>query len=592
MEAKQMKKKAGLKMKNDKKDFSLSSFIQLLKSAKPSVWMIAVGVLGSLVATIMNLALPLVAKNFIDKVSFEMVNYKIILLILGLFIFRVVFAAFSNYLLSKAGQQVVARLREQIWIKLIHMPVPYFDKNASGELVSRVINDTSVVQQVVTSYLAQFVSGTITIIGVSVILFTMDWKMTLLMLVGVPAMLGVMFQLGKKMGAVARATQDEVAIFSGKIQQSLSEIRLMKISTAEEIEKVNGEAGIDNLYLLGLKEAKITSILSPVMSVIVMFILFVVFGYGGLQVANGSMSIGSMIAFIMFLFQLLTPIITFTHLFTQFQRAAGATNRISDILALEEETGQEGIELDILGLPLYFSDVSFSYEDEKPVLYGLSFIANPGEKIAFVGPSGGGKTTIFSLIEQFYQADSGEIFIGDTPIEQLSRVSWRNQIGYVSQENAILAGTIRENLCYGLDSHKEITDDEIWNALKMSYAEEFVRKLDEGLDTTVGERGMSLSGGERQRISIARAFLRDPKLLMLDEATASLDSQSEGVVQEALNGLMAGRTTLVIAHRLSTIVDSDQILFIEEGKMTGKGTHEELVKTHELYKVFAEQQLS
>lgn len=582
-------------MENEKQDFSLSSFIQLIKSAKPSIWMISVGIIGSLVATVMNLALPLLAKNLIDdvsEISFELINSRIILLILGLFIFRVIFAAFSNYLLSKAGQQVVARLREQIWAKLIRMPVPYFDENASGELVSRVTNDTSVVQQVVTSYLAQFISGTITIIGVGAILMTMDWKLTVIMLIGVPLMFGVIFQLGKKMGAVARATQDEVAIFSGKIQQSLSEIRLLKISTAEEIEEQNGKEGIDKLYRLGLKEAKIVSVISPIMSVLVMMVLFVVFGYGGLQVANGAMSIGSLIAFLMFLFQLLAPIITFTHLFTQFQRAAGATNRISEILDLEEEAGQEGKELDILGLPLRFSNVTFSYEEGKPVLQDISFVANPGEKIAFAGPSGGGKTTVFSLIEQFYEPDSGDIFIGDTPIDKISRECWRNQIGYVSQENAMLAGTIRDNLCYGLDDAEEIADDEIWAALKMAYADEFVRKLEDGLETAVGERGMNLSGGQRQRISIARAFLRNPKLLMLDEATASLDSQSEGVVQEALNRLMAGRTTLVIAHRLSTIVDAQQILFIDDGRITGQGKHQELVETHDLYKVFATQQLT
>ncbi len=579
-------------MENEEKDFSLSSFMQLVKSAKPSIWMIAVGVLGSLVATIMNLTLPLVARNLIDDVSFELINTRFIGLILALFIFRVLFAAFSNYLLSKAGQQVVARLREQIWAKLIRMPVAYFDENASGELVSRVINDTSVVQQVVTSYLAQFISGIITIIGVGAILLTMDWKMTLLMLVGVPIMFGIMFQLGKKMGAVARATQDEVATFSGKIQQTLSEIRLMKISTAEEIEEVNGEQGINKLYLLGLKEAKIISIISPIMSVLVMFILFVVFGYGGLQVANGSMSIGSLIAFLMFLFQLLQPIMVFTQLFTQFQRAAGATDRISEILDLEEESGQEGQELDILGLPLRFIDVDFSYEEGKPVLQSVSFTAKAGEKIAFAGPSGSGKTTIFSLIEQFYQPTAGKIVIGDTEINELSRESWRNQIGYVSQENALLSGTIRDNLCYGLDNYETISDSKIWEALEMAYAAEFVRKLENGLETAVGERGMNLSGGQRQRISIARAFLRDPKLLMLDEATASLDSQSEGVVQEALNRLMAGRTTLVIAHRLSTIVDANLILFIDEGQITGRGTHQELVETHDLYKVFAEQQLT
>ena len=369
--------------KKKEKEFDFSAFMSLLKSAEPSIWMIGVGIIGSLFATGMSLALPLFAKNFIDDFSLESLNAKVIALIIGLFIFRVVFGAFSNYLLSKAGQQVVARLREQIWNKLIQMPVSYFDDHASGELVSRVVNDTSVVQQVITSYLAQLVSGVITIIGVTLILMRMNWQMTLLMLIGGPIMFAIIFQLGKRMAIVARATQDEVANFSGEIQQTLSEIRLMKISTAEEVERNRGEKGIDKLYQLGLREAKIVSIIGPVMSVIVMSLLLVVFGYGGIQVAKGAMTLGSLIAFLMFLFQLIQPVVAFTQFFTQFQRAAGATNRISGILALEEEGGQEGKDLDLLGLSLDFSNVDFSYGDGKKVLKDISFVARPGEKLAF-----------------------------------------------------------------------------------------------------------------------------------------------------------------------------------------------------------------
>lgn len=581
-------------MNNDKqtKDFSLSSFIKLIKSTNPSIWMLSVGIFGSLLATITNLALPLFARNVIDGVSLELLNAGVIIGIILLFIFRVAFDAFSNYLLSKAGQQVVARLREKMWFKMIRMPVSYFDQHASGELVSRITNDTTVVQQVVTSYFAQFISGILTIIGVIAILLTMDWQMTLLMLIGVPLTFLIVFQLGKRVAQVARETQDEIAKFNGSIQQTLSEIRLMKSSTAESIEADNGETGIDRLYKLGLKEAKIFSVISPLMYVIVMIVLLVVFGYGGVRVANGTMSIGSLVAFLMFLFQLLAPIITFTNFFTQLQRAAGATNRIIDILELEEEAGQSGIEKDITGLPMHFSEVSFAYEEDKPVLKNISFTAKPGQKIAFAGPSGGGKTTLFSLIEQFYTPNSGVIYIGETPIDTLSMRSWRRQIGYVSQENAMMAGTIRDNLCYGLENAEQISEEQIWEATEMAYAAKFIKELPDGLETAVGERGTKLSGGQRQRISIARAFLRDPKILMLDEATASLDSQSEHVVQEALNRLMNGRTTLVIAHRLSTIVDADEILFIEHGEVTGRGTHRELIDTHELYKLFAEQQLT
>ncbi|WP_338157175.1 ABC transporter ATP-binding protein [Atopococcus tabaci] len=460
----------------------------------------------------------------------------------------------------------------------------------SGELVSRIINDTSIVQQVITSYFPQFVSGLLTIIGVVTILLMMDWRMTVLMLLTVPLMFAVLFPLGKRMGRIARKTQDETAEFNGSIQQTLSEIRLMKSSTAEQTAAEMGGEGIDRLYGLGLKEAKIFALVGPLMYVIITLVVLVVFGYGGLRVANGTLSIGSLVAFLMFLFQLMSPLITFTSFFTQLQRAAGATNRITEIVQLKEEAGQEGIEMDISGLPMTFPDVHFSY-GEEPVLENISFTAHPGQKIAFAGPSGGGKTTLFSLIERFYEPETGSIIIGDTPIQELSMSSWRGQIGYVSQENAMMAGTIRENLCDGMEE-EAVSDERLWEVAEMAYADGFIKELPDGLDTKVGERGTKLSGGQRQRINIARAFLRNPKILMLDEATASLDSQSEQVVQEALNRLMAGRTTFVIAHRLSTIVDADLILFIEKGHITGKGTHEELAQTHPLYQMFAEQQLT
>lgn len=212
--------------------------------------------------------------------------------------------------------------------------------------------------------------------------------------------------------------------------------------------------------------------------------------------------------------------------------------------------------------------------------------------IAFVGPSGGGKTTLFGLLERYYQPTSGEIQIGDISISELSLESWRGQIGYVSQESAMMAGTIRDNLTYGLKDPKSISDDQLWKVTKMAYADKFIRNFTKGLDTEVGERGVKLSGGQRQRINIARAFLRDPKILLLDEATASLDSQSEQVVQEALSQLMTGRTTFVIAHRLSTIVDADKIIFIDNGIVTGSGTHHDLIQSHPLYREFAEQQLT
>lgn len=352
------------------------------------------------------------------------------------------------------------------------------------------------------------------------------------------------------------------------------------------------KSGIEKLFTYGLREGRIFSLIGPLMYLVVMVVIVILLGYGGIRVADGTMTTGSLVAFLLYLFQIIYPVTSFTMFFTQLQKAKGATERIIEILELTEEPGQNGKDMDISNQGIHVVDVSFSYNEEEPVLNNLSFEVEPGTMVAFAGPSGGGKSTMFALLERFYEPTSGEILIGNTPIRELSLSSWRKQIGYVSQDSPMMVGTIRENLCYGLEDSENIDDDRLWEVTKMAYAEQFIKEFPNGLDTEVGERGIKLSGGQRQRIAIARAFLRDPKILLMDEATASLDSQSEGFVQDALERLMEGRTTFIIAHRLSTIVSANKIIFIEKGRITGEGTHQQLVKTHSLYREFAEQQLT
>lgn len=570
----------------------LKPFISLILSANVPKTALIIGLSASLITTLAGLLVPVLTKNLVDGFSAASLSVPLMIGIGAAFIFQAIISGVSIYLLSFVGQKIVARLREKMWVKLIRLPVSYFDKQSSGETVSRIVNDTSVVRDLISNHFPQFISGIISIIGAIVILLIMDWKMTLMMLISVPLTFIIMMRLGRKMAKISRGLQDETAAFTGNIQQTLSEIRLMKASTAEQHEESKGVIGINNLLGFGLKEARITALIAPIMYLVVMIVIVMIIGYGGMRVASGTMSTGSLVAFLLYLFQIIFPITSFAMFFTQLQKAKGATERIIDILNLPLEEGQEGLELDITNKPILVSHVSFSYSDDEPVLEDVSFEAQPGEMIAFAGPSGGGKTTMFGLLERFYEPTFGKIMVGDIPITDLSVEAWRSQIGYVSQESAMMAGTIRENLCYGLPNGKSISDDQLWKVAEMAYASEFIRSFSEGLDTEVGERGVKLSGGQRQRIAIARAFLRDPKILMMDEATASLDSQSEGIVQQALSRLMEGRTTFVIAHRLSTIVDADKIIFIEKGRVTGIGTHQELTQSHELYRVFAEQQLT
>ncbi|KMY48974.1 ABC transporter ATP-binding protein [Peribacillus loiseleuriae] len=577
-------------MKNQKG--GLKPFISLILSTNIPKMALIIGLTASLLTTIAGLVVPLLTKNLVDGFSVASLSIPLMIGIGAAFIIQAIISGFSIYLLSLVGHKIVARLRDRMWIKLIRLPVSYFDKQSSGETVSRVVNDTSVVRDLISNHFPQFITGIISIIGAIIILLVMDWKMTLLMLISVPITLVIMIPLGRKMAKVSRGLQDETATFTGQIQQTLSEIRLMKSSTAEQNEETSGLTGIEKLLGYGLKEARIFALIGPIMYLVIMVVIVMIIGYGGMRVANGTMSTGSLIAFLLYLFQIIMPITSFAMFFTQLQKAKGATERIIEILELPLESGQDGIEMDITNETIRVSNVSFAYSENEPVLENVSLEAQPGEMIAFAGPSGSGKTTMFGLLERFYEPTTGEIQIGNTPINQLSLDSWRSQIGYVSQESAMMAGTIRENLCYGLYDSAQISDERLWEVAKMAYADQFIEAFPKGLDTEVGERGVKLSGGQRQRIAIARAFLRDPKILMMDEATASLDSQSESVVQQALTRLMVGRTTFVIAHRLSTIVDADKIIFIEKGQVTGIGTHHELTQSHDLYREFAEQQLA
>jgi ATP-binding cassette, subfamily B, bacterial AbcA/BmrA len=576
----------------DTQQNGLKPFISLILSTKiPKVALIT-GLTASLITTLAGLLVPVLTKNLVDGFSVSSLSIPLIIGIGVAFIFQAIISGISIYLLSFVGQKIVARLRDRMWQKLIRLRVTYFDQQSSGEIVSRVVNDTSVVRALISDHFPQFITGIISIIGAIAILLVLDWKMTLIMLISVPITVALMFPLGRKMAKISRDLQDETAIFTGNIQQTLSEIRLMKSSNAEKNEETKGLAGIEKLLGFGLKEARINALIAPIMYLVVMIVIVMIIGYGGMRVANGTMSTGSLVAFLLYLFQIIFPITSFAMFFTQLQKAKGATERIIDILDLPLEEGQSGLEMDITNEAIHVLEVSFSYSEDEPVIENVSFEAKPGEMIAFAGPSGGGKTTMFGLLERFYEPTTGEIRIGNTPISQLSMSSWRSQIGYVSQESAMMAGTIRENLCYGLIDGEQISDERLWEVTKMAYADEFIQTFSNGLNTEVGERGVKLSGGQRQRIAIARAFLRNPKILMMDEATASLDSQSEGIVQQALTRLMEGRTTFVIAHRLSTIVDADKIIFIEKGQVTGIGTHYELTQSHDLYREFAEQQLA
>lgn len=560
-----------------------------MRETKPSVGLMILAIFLSVVSTLVGLVIPMFTKNLVDGFSLTALDRNQILALVGAFAAQTVASGVGIFLLNYIGQKMVASLRDRLWKKLLRLPVPFFDNNRTGESVSRMTNDTGVIKTLISEHVASFFSGIISVIGSIAVLLYLNWKMTLIMFIVIPLAALVLYPLGRKMYKISLGMQDETATFTATLSQVISEIRLVKSSNAEEREYDTGRRGILNLLKFGVQEGLVMAWISPLMSVVLMMLLVVVIGYGGMQVSSGALTAGELVAFILYLIQIVMPMTQLSTFFTQLQKAKGATERIIETLDADEESFHSGKPVSTTQLPVQIDRLTFGYKPNEPVLKEVSFRMDPGTVTAVVGPSGSGKTTLFSMLERFYLPQTGEIRLGAEPIDAFSLKSWRGVIGYVSQDSPMIAGTIRENLCYGVE--REVSDHELAEAAKMAYADGFIAELPQGYDTDVGERGVKLSGGQRQRIAIARALLRDPKILMLDEATSSLDSRSEHVVQQALNNLMAGRTTIVIAHRLSTVVKANQIIFIDKGRVTGSGKHEELLQSHEMYREFAAQQL-
>jgi len=572
----------------EKNQTSWQNFKKLIKMANPPFWIFVAAIVLSLLEAATGLVVPIFTRDLIDRFSTSSIETHLIFLLIAVFILQSATSGFSYYLMSYIGEYIVAKIRLKLWNHVLYLPIPYFDRHESGELMSRITQDTYTVKSLVTEHLANFVSGIVTVLGAVAILIIIDWKMTLILFIFVPLAIVLVLPLGQKIYKISMQTQDEMATFSGNLGRVLSDIRLVKSNIAEPVEKQNGNQKIQQLFRFGLKEAKIQAIISPLMATIIMAVLVVIIGYGGIRVARGELSAGSLVAIIIYMVQIIVPFSQMAGFFTAFQKAMGATERIQQLLNTETEHNNGNTRIDV-HKPIVFQNISFAYEKGKTILQNVHFEVKPGQTVAIVGPSGAGKTTIFSLIERFYQPTNGAIKLGNTDIREFPLFEWRQQIGYVSQESPIMSGTIRENICYGLN--RTVSEEEVRKAAQLANVDEFIEQMQDGYETEVGERGIKLSGGQRQRIAIARALLRNPKILLLDEATSNLDSNSEQKVQNALLHLMKNRTTFVIAHRLSTIINADLIIVLENGKITGQGTHNELLQSHPLYQKLVSRQM-
>ncbi|QLK85435.1 ABC transporter ATP-binding protein [Staphylococcus sp. 17KM0847] len=560
----------------------------LLKKISWPVGLIVIAIIISSLGSLSGLLVPLFTGKMVDKFTLSSINPWFIGALIVVFLLNAILSGIGYYLLNKIGEKMIYAIRSVLWRHIIHLKMPFFDKNESGQLMSRLTDDTKVINDFISQKLPNLFPSLITLTGSLIMLFILDWQMTLMTFITIPLFVAVMIPLGKIMQKISKNTQTEIANFSGLLGRVLTEMRLVKVANTEKLELENAHKNLTEIYRLGLKQAKIAAIIQPITGIIMLATIGIILGFGGLRIASGAISAGTLVAMIFYVLNLSMPLINLSTLITDYKKAVGASSRIDEILHEP---------LEIIEVPrqsayittgdLTFKHVDFAYE-AQPVLQDVSFNIKPGEVTAFVGPSGSGKSTIFSLIERMYDVAAGTITYNGQSIYELSLTDWRRKIGYVMQSNAMMNGTIRDNILYGI--HRDVSDEELTHYARLAHCHDFIMSFEQGYDTVVGERGLKLSGGQRQRIDIARSFVKNPDILLLDEATANLDSESERKIQEALDTLMINRTTIVIAHRLSTIKKAGQIIFLDQGQVTGCGKHETLMHTHAKYQKFVETQ--
>jgi subfamily B ATP-binding cassette protein MsbA len=562
------------------------SYGRLLAYVRPYWLPLVLGAISLVALTLLSLAIPWAVQKLVDVVivgeDWAQLN-TIALILAGILVFRAVFGSANTYLIAWVGERVVANLRREIYEHLLSLSLGFFAGQRVGEIVSRVGNDVQVIQMAVTRNLVSLVQQVVTVAGVLVIVAMMNWRLTLLLLVAVPAMVVVTKLMGRRIRRISRLVQDALASASGVVEETMGGIRIVKSFAREEYELKRFGAKVDDLFNAAMRRTGIYATMGPLISLLMYSGLALVLWVGGREVLRGQLTPGQLIAFLLYAFMLTGPMGGFAGLYGQIQAALGATERVFELL----DTGPDIVQApDASPLPaivghVAFQNVSFDYDPRQPVLCNVTLEAHPGQVVALVGPSGVGKTTLVNLIPRFYDPGGGTITIDGQDVRQVTLHSLRDQIGIVPQETLLFSDTIAANIRYGkLDASQA----EIEAAARAANAHEFiVHELPDGYDTQVGERGIKLSGGQRQRIAIARAILKDPRILILDEATSSLDTESEQLVQEALERLMhperegLGRTTFVIAHRLSTITKADQIVVLHGGCVVEKGTHKGLL---------------
>jgi subfamily B ATP-binding cassette protein MsbA len=560
------------------------SKVTLREVFKTIIWprrkLIFIGLILIVISRVASLVIPWATKYIIDDVMGNKDLYML-KMILGAITLSIVIQAVTSYMLTKIlsveAQHLISILRVRVQKQILRLPTRFFDNTKSGALVSRIMTDVEGVRNLVGTGLLQLVGGTLSAVICLFMLIKISPMMTLLVLVPMAIFGFISFKAFSFIRPVFRERGELNAEVTGRLTETLNGVRVIKGFNAEEQEIKTFERGVEKLYLNVKKSLTSTSLLTSSATFLIGLATVGIMGLGGYYVIQDSMTMGDLISFVLFLGFVTFPIVQMSNIGSQLTEAFAGLDRTEEIMnmAIEDDGTHRTVKVDDIKGEIVFKDVSFAYEEGKPVLKNINFVSEVGSVTALVGTSGSGKTTIAGLAATFLNPDSGTITVDGIDLTKVSLNSYRSQLGVVLQDDFLFEGTIRENILF---PRPHATAEELMQAVNGAFVNEFTDRFEKGLDTVIGERGVKLSGGQRQRIAIARAILANPRILILDEATSNLDTESESYIQESLRSLMQGRTTFVIAHRLSTIRQANQILVIENGEIEERGKHEELIE--------------
>jgi len=499
------------------------------------------------------------------------------------------FANGQLYATKSVGERAVADLREAIYAHVLRLPIGYFSRRRSGEVISRMTSDVSVIQQLVMVGIIEGLQHSIMLVGILAFIFYLHWQLALVSLVTLPLAATAVDRFGRRIRAHTARQQSQLGEVTSLLTESLAAIRVVKAFTMEKASRRRFREENERGFRASMRSAQAMATVFPVVELILMSGMGVVLWFGGREVVMGHLTLGELISFLTYLGMAARPVSSLTKTYSFLQQALAASARIRSLLAAEPEPqpSPDDVTLPRVRGEVSLEGVTFAYEPGEVVLHDVSLTVEPGEVVALVGPSGAGKTTLVNLLPRFYDPAEGTVRIDGYDVRQVNLQSLRDQIGLVPQETVLFAGTIADNIAAG---RTDVTRAEIEEAARLANADEFIRRLPEGYDTMVGERGLTLSGGQRQRIAIARAILKDPRILIMDEATSALDVESERLIRDAMARIRRNRTTLIIAHRASTVRMADRIIVMDRGRIVQEGTHEQLMAVPGLYRrLYAEQ---